>query len=172
MKHLGFALNIICLAGIIYLINKDEHKQTAFFLSAEVYNEFEYKKELEFDLENSNNLNNQRLDSLEMDLKMNIDILKNAIDKPSNDKLIVLERKQNYYIDYRNEIEYQYTTKVQESYTLIWERINEYVAEYGEQNGYQFIFGANGDGSLMYADETADITEEIITYVNERYAGV
>lgn len=52
----------------------------------------------------------------------------------------------------------------------IWKELNKYVSEYGKQNGYDFIFGATGDGSLMYAREGKDLTDEVIKYVNERHA--
>ena len=33
------------------------------------------------------------------------------------------------------------------------------------------IFGANGDGNLMLADDAVNITEEVKGYVNERFKG-
>jgi hypothetical protein len=33
------------------------------------------------------------------------------------------------------------------------------------------IFGANGQGSLMYADEQTDITTPLLEYINDRYDG-
>lgn len=34
------------------------------------------------------------------------------------------------------------------------------------------ILGANGQGSLMYATEKIDVSKEISTYINQRYAGL
>lgn len=54
---------------------------------------------------------------------------------------------------------------------MIWKRLNPYLEEYGKEKGYEFIFGASGTGSILYADKGKDITEDMIKYVNERYHG-
>jgi len=52
---------------------------------------------------------------------------------------------------------------------MIWKRLNPYIAEYGKEKGYAYIYGANGTGNVLYADEGEDITDELIEYVNKRY---
>jgi Skp family chaperone for outer membrane proteins len=52
---------------------------------------------------------------------------------------------------------------------MIWKRLNPYLIDFGKENGYEYIYGANGTGNVLYADEHQDITEEIIKYVNQRY---
>jgi outer membrane protein len=90
---------------------------------------------------------------------------------PTEDDKVMFERKRNAFFLTQREVEESYTSKVQDSYNLIWDRINNYVKEYGEKNGYDYIFGANGDGTVMYADGSEDITNDITTYINLRYAG-
>lgn len=53
----------------------------------------------------------------------------------------------------------------------IWERLNDYVSEYGRSNHYDMILGAKGDGGLMYANEGMNITAEVLDYVNKKYEG-
>mgnify|MGYP003575215987 CR=1 FL=1 len=52
---------------------------------------------------------------------------------------------------------------------LIWKRLNPYLADYGKEKGYEYIYGANGTGNVLYADKGQDITEDVIKYVNGRY---
>lgn len=52
---------------------------------------------------------------------------------------------------------------------MIWERLNPYLVDYGKENKYTFILGANGTANVLYADEKMDITDELIEYVNKRY---
>lgn len=170
IKKLSYVANILCLIGVIYILAKNDDKKTAFFSNAQVYNEFDYKKELEYDLEQTNSKDKWVVDSLERDLQANITFMK-SIEKPSDQQLIELEKKQNYYFQYRNKVEDEYATRVQEYYNLIWGRINGYVNEYGQDNQFAYIFGANGDGTVMYADNSEDITEDIITYINTKYKG-
>jgi len=53
--------------------------------------------------------------------------------------------------------------------TMIWKRLNPYLTDYGKEKGYTYIYGANGTGNVLYADESQDITAELIEYVNNRY---
>lgn len=59
---------------------------------------------------------------------------------------------------------------ISEKYTAaIWKDINQYIAEFGKEKHCDFIFGANGNGNLMFANEVHDVTDEVIQYVNKRY---
>jgi outer membrane protein len=60
--------------------------------------------------------------------------------------------------------------QLSERYTAdLWKQINEYIKAYGDENNYDFIFGASGNGSLMYATESKNITQDIVSYINKRY---
>jgi outer membrane protein len=52
----------------------------------------------------------------------------------------------------------------------IWKFINEGIREFGKENNYDLIFGATGDGNLMYAREGKDLTNEIVDFINKKYA--
>lgn len=169
INYIFFAITLFCLGSVIYLLSTKEENKTAYFLSAEVYNGFDYKKELEIDLQTTQNEAKRILDSLELDLEMHLNHLK-AI-QPNETDIARFEQKQGYYLEIRNELELGYSEKSQNYYNKIWDRINEYVKEYGDQQGFAYIFGANGDGSIMYAEEAHDITPEIIEMINKKYAG-
>lgn len=169
INALFFSLTLLCLGAVLYLFVNGKGDKTAFFMSAEVYNEFDYKKELEVELITTQNNAQRVIDSLELDLNMTVDYLNSV--EPSTDQIALFERKQQNYMEFRNQIESGYGAKSQEFYNLIWDRINNYVKEYGKENGYTYIFGANGDGSIMYAEEGKDITKEIIQMINQKYAG-
>ncbi len=53
----------------------------------------------------------------------------------------------------------------------VWKRLNVYIKEYGEVNGYDIIMGTQGSGNVMYAKDVIDITNEILNYSNNRYEG-
>ena len=52
-----------------------------------------------------------------------------------------------------------------------WKLINEYIKAFGEENGYQIIHGVSGNGNIMYAQKDLNITDAVITYVNNSYEG-
>lgn len=53
----------------------------------------------------------------------------------------------------------------------VWDRLEQYIREYGRQHDYSFIHGMRGKGALLYGQEGADITEEVLEYANARYNG-
>lgn len=44
--------------------------------------------------------------------------------------------------------------------------VKDEVMEYGKKNGYDFIFGQNDAGSIMYGKDSYDVTEEVIAALN------
>jgi outer membrane protein len=51
----------------------------------------------------------------------------------------------------------------------IVDKVKEYVADYGEENGYTYIFGSNESANIMYAKDGKDLTQEILDNLNETY---
>ncbi len=48
-------------------------------------------------------------------------------------------------------------------------KVKEYVRDYGEENGYTYIFGSNESANIMYAEDGRDITEEVLEKLNDSY---
>jgi outer membrane protein len=47
------------------------------------------------------------------------------------------------------------------------EEINNVIAKYAKDKGYSIVLGANSTGSVVYADETIDITDEVIKILSK-----
>ena len=50
--------------------------------------------------------------------------------------------------------------------------MSQYILDYGKNNNYDLILGADGNGVLMYANDKMNISEEITKYINSRYKGI
>ena len=53
----------------------------------------------------------------------------------------------------------------------IWERISSYSDEYCNSKGYTIVIGKETSKDVLYSDKKRDITDELLTYINSRYAG-
>jgi len=60
---------------------------------------------------------------------------------------------------------------VQRSKEQIATQLNQYLEDFTKEQGYDYIFGATGAGSLMGAKEAYNVTDEVLRYANERYKG-
>jgi outer membrane protein len=57
----------------------------------------------------------------------------------------------------------------QEKLATVYEKINAFLKEYGKQKSYDIIFGST-QGSILYGEGTAaDVTDEVIGKLNQRY---
>ena len=45
-------------------------------------------------------------------------------------------------------------------------KVKDQVKKYGEKNGYDYIYGQNDAGSIMYAKDSYDVTDEVIKALN------
>ena len=138
-----------------------------------VYNEFKLKKELDKQLENVVNKRKLATDSLELELTMLSSKLQSIGEKakefPELAKTFEYKR-QNYLM------RKQSFAKDNEALTLQYEeqiftQVNQYMKEYGSQMGYAYIFGADGSGNLMYAEDASNITGEVSKYIDQKYLG-
>ncbi len=83
----------------------------------------------------------------------------------------LLSNKQQQINNYQQAIQKQIQSEDQKATQTVVNDINDYVKEFGKKKGYKIIFGASGSGNIMYADKTADLTEEVLEGLNAEYEG-
>jgi outer membrane protein len=154
--------------NIFLLLNKKTGKQ-AFINTQEVFKNFSYKKELEQKLKTIQTTRQNIMDSLQMELKVLAKQLQ--LKKGTTEELAVFQAKKESFFQKKNQFEQDNEKIVKEFDAQILKQLNQYVTDYGQQHGYKYIFGTDGSGNLMYADETESITNDVIAYINERYKG-
>lgn len=161
---------LILLSISLYLLYSGDKAKTAFVKNSDLYNEFDLKKELETKLATVKNHRKVILDSLVTQLKMASTELQ--FSKVQDEKEIKkFEIQKQAYMAKQQEFE-EDTDRLAEQYSAqIWKQINQYVTDFGKEQGYTYIYGASGDGALMYAKEDLDLTKELIVYINLKYKG-
>ncbi len=90
-------------------------------------------------------------------------------DKELKLKQELLSNKQQQINGYQEAIQKQIQEEDKKMTQTVINDINDYVKEYGKKEGYKIIFGASGGGSIMYGDEAADLTEEVLKGLNAEY---
>jgi outer membrane protein len=145
---------LIVISGIFFYFSfYGKKEQQAFFYTQKVFNQFEGTTELTGKLNLVKSQNKAFLDSLVV-----------MIEAGRKDLVPLYQEKRTLALQSEQELSEQYTSD-------IWAYINESVAEYGKNNHYNYIFGASGNGSLMFADSSQDITSQVVLYINHKYKG-
>lgn len=161
-------MSIGTFSGIMYMYLKQP--KMAYVRVPYLYDNFQYKKELQAELTNVLQSRKTILDSLELHLRILSGHLQNT-KKPSesditefnDDKEKYLSKKQQFDED-DNDLSKRYADQ-------IMKQLTQYVQDYSKENGYTYIIGAEGTGALMAADDKNDITNNVLAFINEKYKG-
>ncbi len=161
---------LVCAISWIVYQNQSTPK-TGFILIQDLYSGFNMKKEIEKKYQQTKNARDKILDSLTLELKI---LAKKVQSEQEKNKLTLegfnakrdeyMQRKQTYEED-NNALAKQYDKE-------ILTQLNQYVKDFGEKNHYTYVFGNDGNGSLLYGAEAKNITKQVLEYINDRYKGI
>ncbi|MEM8909573.1 MAG: OmpH family outer membrane protein [Bacteroidota bacterium] len=171
MKKILLSLNLLALlAGVVLLATLWwTTPKTAFVDLAQLYENFNGKKELTNRLSHFENQQKATMDSLAMEIRS----LQSQMPVASGQAVLAsLNEKQMQYRNLQQQFAEQYQMQDQQFAEAVWKQINQYVLEYGEQQGYDYIYGTAGNGSLMYGSESRNITPQVLNFINEQYEGI
>lgn len=160
VKFLPFVNLCILLAGIIFLVVKlnDDPKKYGYVDNIVLFNQFNMAKDLHFMGVPQLNAQKKKVDSLYQLLQR------------QEDPKLIKEFQQRVYVQ-NNHLQKMDTELKQQINSKAWERLNSYLEEFGKQQKVDLIFGIQGAGNIMYADEAFDLTQEAIEFANGKYEG-
>lgn len=159
LLYIGLILITLCSCS---------EKKTGYVELSQLYSEFDMTKELNKNLEKATLIKTQILDSL----KFNIKQIEIQLNTEAIDTLIQrYELKKQEYLYTQQKFNEENQRISQQYYEQSLNQINTYVKDYGKENNYEYIFGATGSGSMMYADSNNNLTNELISFINEKYQG-
>ena len=79
-----------------------------------------------------------------------------------------LKKKQEDYLRYTRAIQEKAATLEQELMQPVFDEINVFITDYGEEEGYAIIFGTLSGGNILFAQDAADLTDEFLAYVKNK----
>ena len=152
------------------ILNTSESSNTGYVSIQKLYDGFEMKNEMESDYKNIESRRKTIIDSLkiESDYYYKQNLVNNKLSDKAKKKLLHLQNqikiKEEQFADENMALSKSYTDQV-------LKQLNQYVYDYGQENGYRYILGANNSGTIMYANNSEDISTEVLEYINKRYKG-
>ncbi len=78
----------------------------------------------------------------------------------------LLNNKQQQYMQYKEAVQAKAKEEEVKAATIVLNKLNNYIKQYGKTHHYKIIFGANSSGNVIYADEVINITDPIIEGAN------
>ncbi len=165
--------SFIVIVATIVLVSymHTNEKKTAFINLKQVFEEFEYKKEMEGKLKAVQQERQKIIDSLEFELRLFAKQLESER-KPTNSDIVLFEAKRDDLSRKQQQFEEDNTALIEKYDKQIIGQLNQYVADFGQKEGYKYIFGNDGNGNIMYGSESENVTSQVIKFINNRYKGV
>lgn len=166
---INFFITVLLLTVFYFLLEKKQDK-LGYVKFGVLYDEFQMKKDFEGKIKTMQEKRKSILDSLEFELN----ILGKKIEgsaKVKNEDVNDFNYKKEVYFQKKQQFGEDNQAAVDQYNTQIIKKINEYVSNYGKQNGYTFILGADGSANLMHANDDKDITNDVMKFINASYNG-
>jgi outer membrane protein len=168
-SYLIFVLFILLFSFMVY--DRVTRPKTGIIEIQKVYDSFQLKKELETKFKTTQNQRKKILDSLELELKYLYASIEKQ-EKKDEETIKNFNIKKNFYMQ-KKQMNQEDDAALSKQYdSEILTQLNQYVKDFGKENGYTYVFGTDGNGSMMYAKESVDISNEVIVYINNKYQGV
>ena len=149
-------VGVVTSALILLFWESDEVK---FVSMASVFAESNIKKEYEIKLNDFEEKSNKSLQEIQ-------DKIKSAEANGVDPNQVLLMRQE--LTREQQALSEQYSEMSETFQETVWNELNIRIEKYGKEQGFKFILGGTGDGTIMYANEADDITEELIKYINKK----
>ena len=162
----------LILGALIFVVSSCSNDTTkiGYVQNYSLYESFTMTEEYTSELEAFTKMRENEIDSLTFIFDQMTAVFQQMDQIPSDEykehsnlKNVIVFRQKSYKKEFHS--------KSQEYEGQIWERLNGYIAEYAVENEYDYILGATGGGSLMYAKDTFDLTAAFIDFSNNNYNG-
>jgi outer membrane protein len=159
------------ILGWMSYSNSNGKQRIAYMDVTRVFNEFNLKKELQKKYIDQMSGQKKMIDSLGFLVqRMGVDLENTSTPDSVKMNRFLLKRKQymtmvREYDDQDKKLNNQYDGQ-------ILAQMNEYIKEYGEENGFDLILGSMGNGNIMQGSQRMDVTTEVVKFINKKYEGI
>jgi outer membrane protein len=114
------------------------------------------------------------LDTLRHEAEVKIKEYEKTVSKlsPKEKKLMeeLIASKQEQYNNYQQVVSDNVRKEDQELTAKVLGKVNDYIKRYGKDKGYTIIMAATQYGNIIYSDDRANITDEVLAGLNAEYA--
>lgn len=145
----------------VSLMNMRNDKTIYFVNNGKLYDGFTLKIEYEKQIQTIRTNRKNMMDSLELGIRQ-LEVRNMKAES---------QYAQEYYIEKAKAFDEEESQLLSEYNQQIWKRLNSYAEAFSKEKHIDILFGASGNGTLLHADETIDLTSELIQYANSKYSG-
>ena len=164
---------ILGLVVLVALASCQEQQKIAFIDNGDVINDYQMKLDIEKKYENRNKTFSQQRDSIAQVYQAEVQTMQMRLSsmppqKQQEESQIFQQKWQPVQQQMQRE-QQQMERMFSEEMDSVISKVNDFVEDYGEKNGYTFILGKNQAGSVVYGKDANDISIEVTKALNKAY---
>jgi outer membrane protein len=165
---------IMCIV-VVLIVAACQQDKIGFVDNSKILEDYQEKKDVEAKFETKTATFNKKRDSILQSLnleKQQLQIkLQNAKrpGKKLEEEIQLYQQKEQYLA---NNLQQEFQTLQQEGQGEIdslVSKLRKEIKAYGDANGYTYILSGGDGGAVMYGTSAKDLTEEVLTILNEQY---
>ena len=167
---LGVAIGLTAVALMLFGSDRVGYVQSEKLLDG-----FEGMKESHGLFKNKNEAWQANIDTLQADFQRAVQMYNSAYAGMSEQERVQqeenLQKQEEQLMQYTRAVQDRAKEEEEKMMQGILNQINSFITEYGEEHGYDMIFGTTRSGSLLYGHSHLDITHELLDAINAAYKG-
>lgn len=150
-----------------------QQDKIGFIDNSKLVNDYEEKKIIEEKFKSKAQRFDKKMDSISKMLQMEAQAFDASASKLSQkamqEKYNEIMQKRQFYQQQLQMEEQQIQQEGQKEMDSLVNKVKKFVKDYGKNNGYTYILGANEAGSVLYGKDEKDITEVVLKALNDEY---
>ncbi|MGJ8734793.1 MAG: OmpH family outer membrane protein [Cellulophaga sp.] len=164
LNRLSLVNTILIILIIIVIITTylqlNNQKDIVYIDNVQLFNGFNMTKDIKTIEEAKVNVQGKELDSLYTLLQ--------SIKDQENMSFKSIQQQIAYKSKAFQELQDNYTHNLSQN---VWNRLNTYIKTYAQEHHLKIILGTSGNGNVMFAEESINITNQILEFSNKKYEG-
>ena len=166
---------VVLLVSIltVLLYNGNSNPKIAYVQSQDLIYGYEGTKHIQRQLEAQRQQLQSNLDTLSFDFQKALNRfeqeLPNLTEAQVQQRRQSLAAQQESSMKYAQSVEEQSKREETELMEGVLNQVNAMAIEYGKEHGYSIIFGTTTSGNILHGEQGMNITDELLTYMNNNY---
>lgn len=165
----------IGIAAVAIMLVSCNEQKTAYVDTTVLIKEYNEMKEVEADLTSKSDSARAQIDAVAKEFQQEVQAYQSQMSSMSDADRQAKEQELMQKQQMLQQQQQMVGNRLREESNTVMDslvkKVKDYVKDYGKENNYTYIFGSNESANIMYAEEGLDITQDILSEMNEEYGG-
>ncbi len=164
---------VLVVFGLLLMTSCQNEMKTGFIDNSKLINDYQKKKDVEATFKTRIEAFDKKVESIGQEFQIEAQAFQEKAatmaQKDAQEQYQILGQKQQRLQQQFQAEEQMIQKESQTEIDTLIKEVRAFVKEYGKKNGFTYILGSNEAGSVIYGEESKDLTAEILAELNKSY---